>query len=33
MTFQNNKRKFYQQQGGECMSAYQQLDAKEAKLF
>ena len=29
-TFQNNERKFYLQDGGECMRTFQQPDAKEA---
>ena len=32
-TFQNNKRKFYQQVGGEWVKTYQQPNAKEAKRF
>ena len=33
LIFQNNKRKFYQQVGGEYMRTNQQLDAKERKQF
>ena len=32
-TFQNNKRKFYQQLGGSDTKTYQQLDAKETERF
>ena len=32
-TFQNNKRKFYQQVGEEWAMTYQVLDAKEVKRF
>ena len=32
-TFQNNKRKFYQQLGGDDTKTYQQMDVKETERF